>query len=57
MILMAWAIGRTKSEAVWPGMGYLPLVVYAIILVSKMVMGSVDPEKELSSLKYDYKGA
>ena len=35
-------------------MGYLPLVVYAIILVSKMVMGSVDPEKELSSLKYVY---
>ncbi|KAI6756653.1 hypothetical protein HG530_011251 [Fusarium avenaceum] len=49
--------GRVKSEAVWPGMGYLPLVVYGIILVSKMVMGSVDPEKELSSLKYDYKGA
>lgn len=57
LILMAWAIGRTKSEAVWPGMGYLPLVVYAIILISKMVMGSVDPEKELASLKYDYKGA
>ncbi|KAF5537557.1 hypothetical protein FPHYL_12724 [Fusarium phyllophilum] len=57
LILMAWAIGRTKSEAVWPGMGYLPLVVYGIILLSKMVMGSVDPEKELSSLKYDYKGA
>jgi hypothetical protein len=54
---MAWAIGRTKSEAVWPGMGYLPLVVYAIVLISKMVMGSVDPEKELASLKYDYKGA
>lgn len=57
LILMAWATGRVKSEAVWPGMGYLPLVVYGIILVSKMVMGSVDPEKELSSLKYDYKGA
>ncbi|KAM0434198.1 hypothetical protein ACHAQK_008867 [Fusarium lateritium] len=57
LILMAWAIGRVKSEAVWPGMGYLPLVVYGIILVSKIVMGSVDPEKELSSLKYDYKGA
>jgi hypothetical protein len=57
LILMAWAIGRVKSEAVWPGMGCLPLVVYGIILVSKMVMGSVDPEKELSSLKYDYKGA
>ncbi|GKU17402.1 unnamed protein product [Fusarium langsethiae] len=57
LILMAWAIGRTKSEAVWPGMGYLPLVVYAIILISKMVMSSVDPEKELASLKYDYKGA
>ncbi|KAF5672434.1 hypothetical protein FHETE_3737 [Fusarium heterosporum] len=57
LILMAWAIGRVKGEAVWPGMGYLPLVVYGIVLVSKMVMGSVDPEKELSSLKYDYKGA
>ncbi|KAF5017826.1 hypothetical protein F66182_10216 [Fusarium sp. NRRL 66182] len=57
LILMAWVIGMKKSEAVWPGMGYLPLAVYSIILLAKMVMGSVDPEKELSSLKYEYKGA
>ncbi|RSL67218.1 hypothetical protein CEP54_003349 [Fusarium duplospermum] len=57
LILMAWAVGRVKSEAVWPGMGYLPLVVYGVVLLAKIVMGGVDPEKELSALKYDYKGA
>ncbi|KAM5343062.1 hypothetical protein ACJ41O_014028 [Fusarium nematophilum] len=57
LILMAWVVGKTRSEAVWPGMGYLPLVVYGVVLLAKMVMGSVDPEKELSALKYDYKGA
>lgn len=57
LILMAWAVGRTRSEAVWPGMGFLPLVIYIIVLVSKMVMGSVDPDKELTALRYEYKGA
>ncbi|KAF4993827.1 hypothetical protein FDECE_13301 [Fusarium decemcellulare] len=57
LILMAWAVGRSRSEAVWPGMGYLPLVVYVVVLLAKTVMGSVDPEKELSALKYEYKGA
>ncbi|KAF4467301.1 hypothetical protein FALBO_5836 [Fusarium albosuccineum] len=57
LILMAWTVGRSRSEAVWPGMGYLPLVVYVVVLLAKTVMGSVDPEKELSALKYEYKGA
>ncbi|KAF4977707.1 hypothetical protein FZEAL_5801 [Fusarium zealandicum] len=57
LILMTWAVGRARSEAVWPGMGYLPLVVYVVVLLAKTVMGSVDPEKELTALKYDYKGA
>lgn len=39
------------------GLGNLPAIVYAVIIVAKVVMGSVDPEKELTALKYDYKGA
>ncbi|KAI1105051.1 hypothetical protein F4804DRAFT_305361 [Jackrogersella minutella] len=35
----------------------LPAIVYGVVLVSKMVMGGVDPEKELSALRYEYKGA
>ncbi|KAL0940762.1 uncharacterized protein CTRU02_203525 [Colletotrichum truncatum] len=39
------------------GLGNLPAMVYVVILIAKVVMGSVDPEKELGALKYDYKGA
>ncbi|KAK3344012.1 hypothetical protein B0T25DRAFT_314533 [Lasiosphaeria hispida] len=39
------------------GLGNLPLVIYAVVLGSKMVMASVDPERELNELRYEYKGA
>ncbi|KAF9870132.1 hypothetical protein CkaCkLH20_12366 [Colletotrichum karsti] len=39
------------------GLGNLPAIVYVVIIIAKVVMGSVDPEKELAALKYDYKGA
>lgn len=41
----------------WIGIGDLPALVYAIVLVSKVVMGGVDPARELTRLKYGYKGA
>ncbi len=41
----------------WPTMGYLPGLVYGTVLMAKMMMASVDPEKALSGLKYGYKGA
>ncbi|KAM0287954.1 hypothetical protein ACHAQH_000021 [Verticillium albo-atrum] len=51
-LMGAFARGRERGLlAYWPG------VVYAVVLVAKVVMGSVDPEGELSALKYDYKGA
>ncbi|KAI0025686.1 hypothetical protein F4780DRAFT_219783 [Xylariomycetidae sp. FL0641] len=39
------------------GLANLPAVVYGVVLVAKMVMGSVDPERDLSALRYEYKGA
>ncbi|KAH7133318.1 hypothetical protein B0J13DRAFT_610405 [Dactylonectria estremocensis] len=57
LVLMSWVVGRAGNTAVWTGMGYLPLLVYLVVLVSKVVMSSVDPEKELTALKYDFKGA
>lgn len=46
------------GERAWLiGMWDLPAVIYGVVLVAKLVMGSVDPEKELSALKYQYKGA
>lgn len=35
----------------------LPGAVYAVVLAAKMVMGGVDPERELGGLRYEYKGA
>lgn len=41
----------------WLGLGNLPAIVYAVVIVAKLVMANVDPERELTALKYDYKGA
>ncbi|ESZ91681.1 hypothetical protein SBOR_7938 [Sclerotinia borealis F-4128] len=41
----------------WTGFEWLPLGIYAVVLLAKTVMGSVNPEEELGSLKYGYKGA
>jgi hypothetical protein len=36
---------------------FLPVIVYGVILAAKVVMGGVDPERELGGLRYRYKGA
>lgn len=41
----------------WLGLGNLPAIVYAVVIIAKLVMANVDPEKELTALRYDYKGA
>lgn len=47
---------RGREDVRW-GFGWLPLVVYGIVLLAKVVMGSVDPEAELGGLRYEFKGA
>lgn len=51
--------GDAATSGSWGhvGLNNLPAVVYVVVLAAKMVMGGVDPERELSGLKYDYKGA
>ncbi|OTB11987.1 hypothetical protein K445DRAFT_378870 [Daldinia sp. EC12] len=39
------------------GLSNLPAIVYAVVVVAKIVMGGVDPERDLSALRYEYKGA
>ncbi|KAI3341295.1 hypothetical protein F4824DRAFT_309333 [Ustulina deusta] len=39
------------------GLANLPALIYVVVLVAKMLMGSIDPEKELSAFRYEYKGA
>lgn len=41
----------------WLGLGNLPAIVYIVVIIAKVVMASVDPEKELAALRYGYKGA
>lgn len=41
----------------WLGLGNLPALVYVVTIIAKVVMASVDPERELAALKYGYKGA
>lgn len=46
-----------RGGLTWFGMGYLPGIVYGAVIVSKLLMGGVDPEAELSKLRYGYRGA
>ncbi|KAH8678081.1 hypothetical protein BX600DRAFT_451398 [Xylariales sp. PMI_506] len=59
MGLVAKTQGSSGEPRSWGhvGLGNLPAVVYAVVLLAKVVMGGVDPERELSKLKYEYKGA
>lgn len=57
LVLMGMLTGRATGSFGWVGVGNLPAIVYSVVLAAKLVMASVDPERELSALKYDYKGA
>ncbi|KAK0626070.1 hypothetical protein B0T14DRAFT_509092 [Immersiella caudata] len=53
-----WLVGYYQ-DAVWrlAGLGNLPAVINGVVIVAKMMMAGVDPERELSKLRYGYKGA
>ncbi|AEO61618.1 hypothetical protein MYCTH_2311946 [Thermothelomyces thermophilus ATCC 42464] len=62
LALLTGLLQRLKTGPVAAGvsplmLGALPGVVYAVIIGAKVVMAGVDPERELSALKYAYKGA
>lgn len=48
---------QQQQHVGWLGLGNLPAIVYAVVIVAKVVMASVDPERELAALRYGYKGA
>ena len=47
----------SRKIELWWGFGWLPAGVYAVVLLAKWMMGSVDPEGELGGLRYGFKGA
>ncbi|KAL2170521.1 hypothetical protein VTG60DRAFT_4807 [Thermothelomyces hinnuleus] len=62
LALLTGLLQRLKTGSVAAGvsplmLGALPGVVYAVVIGAKVVMAGVDPERELSALKYAYKGA
>ncbi|PSR80284.1 hypothetical protein BD289DRAFT_441036 [Coniella lustricola] len=49
--------GKSLSDQYgWLGLGNIPAVVYVGVLLAKYFMAGIDPESELSALKYPYKG-
>lgn len=54
---MVKAKTRARGEILWWGFEWVPAGIYAVVVMAKMVMGSVDPEEELKGLRYGYKGA
>ncbi|KAF2970408.1 hypothetical protein GQX73_g3135 [Xylaria multiplex] len=61
LLVLAGLLSPRRSAAAqhWGhiGLANLPAVIYAVVLIAKTLMGSIDPEKELSALRYEYKGA
>ncbi|KAI1130327.1 hypothetical protein F5Y10DRAFT_235873 [Nemania abortiva] len=61
LLVVAGLLSSQRSAAAqhWGhvGLANLPALIYVVVLVAKMLMGSIDPERELSALRYEYKGA
>lgn len=56
-VLAALGLVFRGREMVWFGFAWLPGCVYVVVLMAKVVMGSVNPEAELGALRYEFKGA
>ncbi|OWT43633.1 hypothetical protein VFPPC_18164 [Pochonia chlamydosporia 170] len=57
LAVMGLVVEGEEGSFAWIGVGNLPGIVYGVVLAAKVVMGGVDPERELGGLKYGYKGA
>ncbi|KAL1894519.1 hypothetical protein Sste5346_005754 [Sporothrix stenoceras] len=61
MLLLSLFVPRGASSAAsstpYQLLGSLPAAVYGVVLLSKVTMAGVDPERELNRLRYEYKGA
>ncbi len=51
------SVSSRKGTKLWWGFEWLPAAVYTVAMVGKWVMGSVDPEEEMGTLRYELKGA
>lgn len=57
ILLGLGSMAQRKGVAIWLGFAWLPTAVYGTAVAAKWLMGNVDPEGELSSLRYELKGA
>ncbi|KAI1760895.1 hypothetical protein GGR53DRAFT_507966 [Hypoxylon sp. FL1150] len=59
LVLTGFLSRSAVSQGYWGhvGLSNLPAIVYGVVLVAKIVMGGVDPERDLGALRYEYKGA
>ncbi|KIH91484.1 hypothetical protein SPBR_02014 [Sporothrix brasiliensis 5110] len=58
VLLLSLFVSRgAPSSTPYRLLGSLPAAVYGVVLVSKVTMAGVDPERELGRLRYEYKGA
>ncbi|KAI4870706.1 hypothetical protein F4820DRAFT_221928 [Hypoxylon rubiginosum] len=59
LVLTGFLSRSAVSQGYWGhvGLSNLPAIVYGVVLVAKIVMGGVDPERDLGELRYEYKGA
>ena len=56
-IFLPRGAATAASNTPYQLLGSLPAAVYGVVLISKVTMAGVDPERELNKLRYEYKGA
>ncbi|KAG4412937.1 hypothetical protein IFR04_013923 [Cadophora malorum] len=60
LVGLGGVVGRKlegSGRGLWWGFEWLPAGVWGVTVLAKWVMGGVDPEGELGSLRYELKGA
>ncbi|KAL2073349.1 hypothetical protein VTL71DRAFT_10673 [Oculimacula yallundae] len=57
LVGLGGVVKRGGGRGVWWAFEWLPMAVYGVVVAAKWVMGSVDPEGELGSLRYELRGA
>lgn len=56
-LVLLGSVIEKRAGSLWLGLCFIPIINYGAVLVTAHFMCSIDPQQELSTLKYEYKGA
>ncbi|RKF64099.1 hypothetical protein OnM2_021025 [Erysiphe neolycopersici] len=56
-LVLLGSVIQKRAGSLWFGLCFIPIINYGAVLITACFMRSIDPQKELCTLKYEYKGA